>query len=464
MQVDLTQVLGAHSPPHSLEQEQAALGAALISRDASDRVLELLEAEDYYLETHRKIHAVIAALVEKGDPVDVGTVPEELQRLGQLDQCGGLSYIGQLAESVPTAAHVDYYARQVSELSQLRRLIAACSESTGEAYERERETLDIVARAQERLERLGQRKGASEVMAASTWFQETVATVLPGSEAPVGVATGFPSLDRKLLGGPKPGNLVIVAGRPSMGKTAICNEIAANAAKRGVAVLLFSLEMTRDEMGQRFIASEATVDCGLLIEKRLSREDWPKVPDAVDRLRELPLHIYDDPETTVHDIRAHTRRMIRKHGVGLVIIDQLQTIHSPKDYESENLRFTRIAYGLKAMARALKVPVVLQAQLNRKVEERTEKRPQLADLRDSGSLENAADVVIALYRPAYYQRKEAEFEDDGTGTIEVGVLKHRNGPTGWRFLEGALRFQQIRDLSQRDDAPPERHRYPEDLE
>lgn len=444
-------------PPQSLDSEMAALGAALISRNAAERVLELLRPEDFYSERHRKLYEVYATLAEREQPVDTLSVQEELRQCGLLDRIGGPGYLSLLADSVPTAAHLDYYAEVVREKAGLRHFIEACATLEAEGWSGEFAAGELRSRAEARFSELSAERAAAEVLGAAPWFMEIADTLIEDAAACRGIFSGFPSLDRRTNGW-QPGDLIIVAGRPSMGKTTLCNGLARHAVGLGYPTGIFSLEMSRKQLGQRFLAAEAEVDFEQMVQGHL-RHRQRDLYAALDRLRQLPLHVCDTAEMTLSDIRGQARKMVRERGVRLIIIDQLQTIAASGNHENENVRFTRIAYGLKAMARALSVPVILQAQLHRQVERRENKRPMLSDLRDSGSLEQAADQVLFLYRHAYYRRNEEGFVDTGDGEIELDLAKQRQGSTGRSLLWGRLSECRIWEPSPKygdADAPPER--------
>jgi replicative DNA helicase len=451
-------VLSDKLPPCSLEAELAALGVSLVEQTAAERLVEALDPEDFYFESHRKVFRALAGLLEASQPVDMWSVSDWLRKRREFESVGGDAGIGRIVEHGGVSAHLDYYAEAIAEKATYRRLMAVSAETRTDAEGEAAPALELAQRAVEQMEEVARKKGAVPVLDARDWFQETIASVMPDGDAPRPMSTGWAGLDDILCGGLKRGTLGIVAGRPSMGKSALCNAMLVNAAKRGTGVLFATLEMDRKENGQRILAAEAGVSLELLIKREVPRDRWREVCDANDRLRELPLHVYDNPEATVTDIRGHARRLVRKHSIGLVVVDQLQTIQSPKDYESENVRFSRIAYALKALARKLNVCVILQAQLNRKVEDREDKVPRLSDLRDSGALENCADWVLLLYRAAYYRRSEPGFIDDGTGPIKAFVPKHRGGKVGQLELSGDLATQRIWEETGRyseDDVPPE---------
>jgi replicative DNA helicase len=451
-------------PPHSIDAEQASLGAALISRNAVERVLEMLERDDFYLEAHRKIFDVITYLSERDSPVDTLSVTEELRKREQLERIGGIAYILTLNESVPTAAHVEYYARTVSEKSTLRKLINAASEITGMAHEQEREVGDVVDGAERLIFSVAQRRvsqGFTALRPVLLESMEKLETVRANDSRLTGVPTGFSVLDQ-MTAGFQGGDFIIVAGRPSMGKTSLCLAFAVNAAMlANTPVAVFSLEMSKEQLAHRMICSEGKID-GMRLRTGFLRtngdeeeSDWTRLGRAVGRLGELPIYIDDASDISVLDMRAKCRRLKSEHGLGMIVIDYLQLIAGHgKNNENRNQEISVIARSLKGMARELDVPVIALSQLSRNVERREDKRPMLSDLRESGSIEAEADIVMMLYRSRYYNR------DDSDGTAEpppgqewmeeseVIVAKHRNGPVGTVRLGFLRRFAKFEDLAE----------------
>jgi len=439
------------------------LGAALISRTAVERVLEILEREDFYLEAHRKIFDVVAHLAARDNPVDTLTVPEELKRREQLEAVGGIAYVLTLAESVPTAAHVEYYARIVSEKSTLRKLIGAAGEITGMAYEQEQDVSDVVDAAERLVFAVAQRRvnqGFASIRPVLLDAMERLETVRANDSRLTGVPTGFAVLDQ-MTAGFQAGDLIIVAGRPSMGKTSLCLAFATNVAELGkTPVAVFSLEMSKEQLAHRMICAEGKVD-GMRLRTGFLRthgdedeSDWTRLGRAVGRLGEMPIFIDDASDITVLEMRAKCRRLKSEHGLGMIVIDYLQLISGHGKNENRNQEISVIARSLKGMARELEVPVIALSQLSRNVERREDKRPMLSDLRESGSIEAEADIVMMLYRSRYYNR------DDGDGTAEpppgqewleeseIIVAKHRNGPVGTVRLGFLRRYARFEDLAE----------------
>lgn len=448
-------------PPQSIDAEMACLGSALINAGAADTLLELLKRRDFYLESHRKVFDVLAYLTEEDLPVDLLSVQEELRRRGQLEQVGGQAYLAQLSETVPTAIHAEYYARQVERKSTLRQLIDAAGEITAAAYDEEQEVPEIVAAAQEAILEVGAATAGIVVVPARAGIMAAVARSMPGRERDPNEAlrTGIPSLDR-LLGGLKRSKLYVVAGRPSMGKTWFALEIARVTALAGYRVGLYSLEMDEPQVSDRLLAREAEVNLSDLTENRLPFELWKaRVPAASDRLRDIPLSIMDESDLSAAEIRAHARRLQRKPGCDLVIIDHLSEIRHPEREASEHLRYTKTVKTLRLIAQQKGggPPVLLLAQLSRNVERREDKRPVLSDLRESGSIEELADVVLLLYRERYYERMKEGGHDDGGGPVEIRIPKHRGGATGVVTVQGDMACGRFWEPSRYGDAdaPPE---------
>jgi replicative DNA helicase len=454
-------------PPQSLDAEQAVLGAALISRTAVERVLEMLERDDFYLEAHRRIFDVLIYLSERDLPADVLTVPEELRRREQLDQVGGMAYVYTLAESVPTAAHVEYYARTVTEKSTLRKLIQAAGEITAVAHEQEEDVDQIVDRAERLVFTVAQRRmrqGFIPIRPVLFDAMERLDQVRTSDSRLTGIPTGFAELDQ-MTSGFQAGDLIIVAARPSMGKTALCLGIGVQAAAlSGQPIALFSLEMSKEQLAHRMICSEARVDSMRLKTGYLrtsgddEESDYVRLGRAVGRLGELPVFIDDSSDISVLEMRAKCRRLKSEHGgLGLVVVDYLQLVRGHGRQENRNQEISVIARTLKGMARELNVPVLALSQLSRLVERRDDKRPMLSDLRESGSIEAEADLVIMLYRQSYYDRKQAREEgeepprrsgEEEQENTEVIVAKHRNGPVGTIFLGFQRRYARFVDLEQ----------------
>lgn len=417
-------------PPQNLEAERSVLGAMLIDRDALMRVLSLIKAEDFYADRHQVIFNAMAALAQRGEPVDLITVAEELRKLGQLEAAGGLSYLAELERLVPTTANVEAYALIVEQKAVLRRLQQAARQIIDQAYEAE--DLDamlsaaeaaIFAVTQKRITR-----GYEHIREALYKAYDHIEFLYSHKGGVTGVSSGFRDLDQ-LTSGWQPSDLIIVAARPSMGKTAFTLNLARNAAVlHNKTVAIFSLEMSREQIAMRLLSMEAAVDAQRLRTGQLLDDDWHRLSQALSRLAESNIFIDDTPNIPLMDLRARARRIQAEHGLDMVIIDylQLMTLHGPGIRGDNRVQeVSEISRALKALARELKVPVIALSQLSRAVESRNDKRPMLSDLRESGSIEQDADVVMFLYRDDYYNQ-----DSDKKNLCEVIIAKQRNGPVG----------------------------------
>ncbi len=415
-------------PPQNLEAEQSVLGGILLDHRAIDRAIEILDANDFYREAHKKIFRAMLALNQRGEPVDVVTLSNELAVEGQLEEIGGAAYLAELAEKVPTAANLAYYARIVREKAVLREVIAASTELAARAYEmRSGEVDDFLDQVEHRIFEISERRVRPQFATMNDLMFTAVHTVESLYERRgliTGVPTGFLDLDR-LTSGLQPSDLVIVAARPSMGKTAFALNVAVNAAQEGgVGVAIFSLEMSKQQLGLRMLCAEASVDSQQLRTGFLSGQDFPKIVAAADRLSRLPIYVDDTPGLSVLELRAKARRLKREQEakLGLVIVDYLQLMRSHERMDNREQEISSISRSLKALAKELDVPVMALSQLNRQVEARSDRRPVMADLRESGAIEQDADVILFLFRPYVYDKNADEHE------AEVIIGKQRNGP------------------------------------
>lgn len=453
-----------HVPPHSIEAELCTLGSMMLDRNAVEKVGDILKPEDFYRESHRIIYDVILSLAERHVPVDLVTVREELTRRNELERAGGLAYLATVVESVPTAANAEYYARIVEEKAILRRLMQASYEILRMVEQAEEEIEDIVDYAEQKIFNVAQRRLGQyftpidqlllKVLDRVEAMQQSGKTVL-------GVPTYFRDLDRVTCG-LQEGELIILAARPSMGKTSLALNIAENVALRSkLPVAIFSLEMAKEQLVQRMICSQAGVNAQRIRLGTLSQEDWDRLQNACERLFKAPIFIDDATDLSVLELRGKCRRLQAEHGLGLVIIDYLQLMRSPRRSENRNQEIAEIARGLKALARDLNVPVIALSQLSRAVEKREDKRPMLSDLRESGSIEAEADVVIFIHRPAYYTKElysEYEEEEEGdhaverTEETEIIIAKQRNGPT--RTVKLAFQPKYTRFMTLERATPP----------
>jgi replicative DNA helicase len=439
------QVVGGRVPPHNLEAEESLIGAMLLSRDAIAAGLERCGTDDFYKPAHAHIYDAIVSLYAKGQPVDPVTVADELRRTGLLEAVGDPSLLMSLQLNTPSTANAAHYARIVEEHALLRRLVSVAGEIAELGYSVPEDVTTVVDRAESMVFEVAQRRVVDSTSSLRDLLAEALDHLEQVVESPgtvTGVPTGYADLDSQLAGLQK-SNLVVVGARPAMGKTSFALGLIAHAAVHArVPVLLFSLEMSHLELTQRMLCSEAAVDASRMRTGHLYESDWPKISSAIGRLGEAPIFIDDNPRVTVMDIRAKARRLKSREGLGLVVIDylQLMTGHSGRA-ENRQVEVSEISRGLKVLARELEVPVVALSQLSRNLEMRQDKRPVLADLRESGSIEQDSDVVIFIYRDEVYNPDSPD-----RGTAEVIVAKHRNGPTGMSqlaFLPHYTRFGNV---------------------
>ena len=433
-------------PPQNLDAEQSTLGSMMLERSALEKGMEILKAEDFYRPSHQEVFDCLISLAERDEPVDLITLQEELRKRGKLEDCGGVEYMMSLVESVPTAANIEYYAKIVEQKSILRKLIAAGTEIIGLAQHEEGDIDGITDQAERLVFGVAQRKMgeyfrsiAPLVSEAWDWIDDRYHNKGVAS----GIPTGFDKLDN-MTSGLQPSDFIILAARPSMGKTALALNFALHAAisaKQTVAI--FSIEMSAEQLVQRMMCMRAKANAHRLRTGYFESAEWDRIAAASNELHMAPIYIDDTTDLTHLAMRAKCRRLKAEHGLGLVVVDYLQLMRSHRNTENRNQEISEIARGLKSLARELKVPVVALSQLSRAVEKRDDKRPMLSDLRESGSIEAEADLVMMLYRPDYYQIKEVDdteaisgksgVADDGTRNIEtteILIAKHRNGPTG----------------------------------
>ncbi len=422
--------LSAIVPPQNLEAEESVLGAMLLSPTAVGTVSEILDASDFYRESHAKMYRAALGLWSKGEPVDAITLANELDERGELEAAGGQSRVAELAALVPSTSNVEHYARIVKEMSTLRGLIRSGQEIVRLGQERPGEVADLVDRAEQIVFELGQQRTTSDFAHIEVLLKESFERITQLYEAGVeitGVPAGFRELDL-LTSGFQPGNLVILAARPSMGKSALGLCIAANLGVRHTTpVALFTLEMSKSEVTQRMMCSEAKVESQRLRTGRLAPDDWPRLTAACDRLMKAPIYVDDSGATTIMELRSKARRLkSREPNLGLIVVDYLQLMTSGSSAENRVQEVSQISRALKVLARELEVPILAMSQLSRAVEQRHDKRPLLSDLRESGSLEQDSDLVFFVYRDEYYLGEES----DQQGVAEIILAKHRNGPTG----------------------------------
>jgi replicative DNA helicase len=436
----------ARVPPQNVEAEEYVLGAMLLAPGAIGAVSEICRAEDFYRQSHGRIYGAALALYGRGEPVDAITLTDELDKLGELEEVGGRSRIHELAALVPASANAGHYARIVHEMATLRGLITCGQEIANLGYDRPGEVVDLVDRAEQIVFAISQSRVSSEFSHIEQLLKESFERITALYEAGVeitGVASGFRDIDR-ITSGFQPGNLVIIAARPSMGKSALALCMCANMGVRlNIPVALFTLEMSKAEVTQRLMCSEAKVESQKLRSGKLSPEDWPRLTAACDKLARAPIYVDDTGSITMMEIRSKARRLkARVPNLGLIIVDYLQLMSSGASVENRVQEVSAISRNLKILARDLEVPIVALSQLSRAVEQRSDKRPILSDLRESGAIEQDADIVGFIYRDEYYND-----ESDQQGLAEIIVAKHRNGPTDTVKLSFLKRYAKFADLA-----------------
>jgi len=436
-------------PPQSIEAEQSILGAMMLDREAVFKVEQIIRAEDFYREAHGEIFRAITDLTGRNEPVDIITVTEDLRQRDALDRVGGVTYITSLVNAVPTAANVEAYARIVADKALLRQLIGVTTRIASRGYEANDEVQDLVNEAERMILELSQRRasrGFSPIRDILVDAFEKLEHLLAYRGNVTGVPTGFVDLDR-LTSGWQASDLVILASRPSMGKTSLGLNFAINAAVRHkVTVVIFSLEMSKEQLIQRMLSSEAMVNQQKLRTGNLQEADWTRLVAAAGPLSEAPIFIDDTPGVTVTEIRSQVRRLKAENGLGLIVIDYLQLMQGHKRFDSRQQEIAQISRALKGLAREMAVPVIALSQLNRGVEQRQDKRPMMSDLFESGAIEADADIVSFIYRDEYYNP-----DSEKKGVSEIIIAKHRNGPVGMVELGFLKEFTKFVNLSREKD-------------
>jgi replicative DNA helicase len=415
-------------PPQNIDAERSTLGSMLLEKEAIEKGTELLKPEDFYREAHRVIFEVITHLSNKGEPIDIITVSEELTRRNMLDKVGGIAYLTALANAVPTAANIEYYAKIVAEKSLLRSVISVATTIVGMGYEGAEDVNVILDEAEKQIFQITQRRNTKGFVSLRNILIETFERIEKLYESKGGVTglpTGFTDFNR-MTAGLQPSDLIILAARPSMGKTTFALNIAQSASvDQKIPVVIFSLEMSKEQLALKLLCSEAGVDNQRIRTGTLMDSDWPRLSHALGSLSEAAMFIDDTPGISALDIRARARRIKAEYGLGLIVIDYLQLMQSKNRSENRQQEVSEISRTLKSLARELNVPVIALSQLSRAVEQRTDKRPNLSDLRESGSLEQDADLVAFLYREDYYNP-----DTDKKNITELIIAKQRNGPVG----------------------------------
>ncbi|HVL98010.1 MAG TPA: replicative DNA helicase [Egibacteraceae bacterium] len=438
-------------PPHNLDAETSILGAMLLSRDAIAEVSELVGPDDFYRGAHRTLYEAMRHLYDRGEPVDPVTLADELEHRGTLDDVGGAVGVSDLVARVPTAANALYYARIVAEQALRRRLIDAGTDITRLGYDAAKDADEAVDAAEQTIYQVAQRGHSSEFVPMKDLLMESferIERLHESNSAITGLATGFTDFD-EVTAGLQPQNLVVIAARPAMGKSTLVVNVATHVTvEQRKPAVLFSLEMSQRELIDRILAAEARVDSERLRTGRLTETDWPKLSQAMGRLAEAPLFIDDTPGINLMEIRAKSRRLKAKHGLELIIVDYLQLMQSHRRAENRVQEVSELSRGLKILAKELDVPVIALSQLSRKPEDRTDRRPQLADLRESGSIEQDSDLVAFIYRDEVYHP-----ETEAKGEAELILAKHRNGPLRTVRLSFLGHYSRFANMARRQPPP-----------
>jgi replicative DNA helicase len=446
-QLDPQRTGGAAVTPHNLEAEESVLGAVLLSAEAANVALEALQSDDFYKPSHQLVFEAITGLFDANQPIDAITLADALRRTNTLDRVGGVAALTRLLDTVPTTSNVEYYAEIVAETSARRRLLQAGAQVGRFAMQTDREIAEVLDNAEQAVFSVAERRVGEGLVAVGPMLQDTLERIEEmGSRGDdvTGLPTGFRDLDR-MLAGLQAANLVVIAARPSMGKSALALNIAENAAESGHPVAVFTLEMSREEVVQRLLSSMAGVDSHQLRTGQLTPDLWQRLVRVTSRLYQMPFYVDYSSDLTVTAIRAKCRRMMRKHGLGLVVVDYLQLMQAGTRADNRQQEIADISRSLKNLARELHVPVIAVSQLNRALEARENKRPRLGDLRESGAIEQDADIVMFIYRDDYYDPGS-----DQRGVAEVSIAKHRAGATGTVMMNFAAEFTRFRNYTSQD--------------
>lgn len=446
----IADTFGGRAAPWSNDAEQAVLGAMLLDQDAALQGAQLLTDEMFYKEAHRRLFRAMVALTERRSVIDHITLRDELMRRGELETVGGYDYIAELADVVPTAANVEYHAGIVREKAILRRLIETATGIITEAYTGHSSANDLLDVAESRIFQVSQQRrdeGFTRLKEMLWPTMERIETLQKSGKAITGVPSGFADLDN-LTSGFQPGELSIVAARPSMGKTAFVLNIATHAAVEGFGVAVFSLEMSKESLVQRMLTAEARVDSSLVRRGMLRDFDFTKLARSAGVLQSCPVWIDDTPALTLLEMRSKARRLKADADIRLVVVDYLQLMRSPEYADNKVQEISDISRSLKGLAKELSIPVIALSQLSRASEQRGgDRKPILSDLRDSGAIEQDADLVMFIHRPEYYDRED----ESKRGLAEVMLAKHRNGPTGDIHLRFNREYTRFDNLTQRDE-------------
>jgi replicative DNA helicase len=447
-----TETYASRSAPWSQEAEQAVLGAMLLDQDAALRAAELVDDSMFYREAHRRLFRAMLALTEQRVVIDHITLRDELLRRGELETAGGLEYLAELVDTVPTAANIEFHAKIVKDKAILRRLIETSTGIITEAYDGHSTANDLLDSAEAKIFQISQQRGDEGFTRIKEMLwptMERIETLQRSGKAITGVPSGFADLD-EMTSGFQPSELIIVAARPSMGKTAFCLNVATQAAVDGFGVAVFSLEMSKEALVQRMLCAEARVDSQAVRRGTLRDPDFTRLARAAGILQSCPVWIDDTPSLSLLEMRSKARRLKVENDVRLVVVDYLQLMRSPEYAENRVQEVSDISRSLKGLARELNIPVIALSQLSRASEQRGgERRPILSDLRDSGAIEQDADIVLFIHRPEMYQKEDSE-GNSLEGMAEVIVGKHRNGPTGLVNLYFHKQFTRFDNRTERE--------------
>ncbi len=446
-------------PPQAIEAEQAILGALLLDKEAMDKVVEILYEDAFYKEAHSKIYMATLDLYDRNEPIDLITVAEELNKRQQLEEVGGRSYLADLASCVATSANVEHHSRIVLEKAILRKLIETSTDIVQQCYGLSQEVDNLLDQSEMQIFKIAERRMKESFVPLEELLPRTFAEIEEYHKKVgtiTGVPTGFERLD-EMTAGFQRSDLIVVAGRPSMGKTSLALSIASNCAINfGIPVGIFSLEMSKELLALRMLCSHARLSSHRMRIGKLSDREWANLSIAAGPLSEAKIFVDDTPAIGLFELKAKGRRLKLKHNVGLLIIDYLQLMQGPRKVESRQQEITVICQSLKSLAKELNIPVLALSQLSRKTEERTDRRPQLADLRESGSIEQDADLVLMVYRPEFYDIQKFRDGSPTEGIAEIIIAKHRNGPTGDTklvFLKDYARFDNLEVYHTEEQAP-----------
>ncbi len=438
---------GGRIPPQNIEAEQSVLGTILLKDQSLGTVLEILKTDNFYRPAHRLIFEAMIQLFEKNEPQDLITVTNQLKNNNTLNEAGGSAYLSSLTSMVPVTANLSHYARIIHQKAILRNLIQVNTEIATRCYDEQGDIDTLVDEAEHAIFDIANAKssqGFATMPEAIPAAFKTIERLFQRKELITGTATGYVEMD-KMTAGLQPSDLIILAGRPSMGKTAFAINIAQHAAivdKVGVGI--FSLEMSHEQLVMRLLCSVGRIDSQRIRTGRLQTDDWPKLTRAVGMLESAPIYIDDTPAINILEMRAKVRRLATQHNIGMVLVDYLQLMRGRNSIENRNMEISEISRGLKAMAKEFKIPVLALSQLNRGLESRTDKRPMMSDLRESGAIEQDADVICFIYRDEVYNKSE---DNPEKGLAEIIIGKQRNGPTGFFKLSFLKEFTLFENMS-----------------